>query len=100
RRGRRLELSAGRALDDHRTPGGNPDRLAVECRERLATVDEVELLLGRSTVLVLGNEHVALVLRDGVDAERGDAEVVANRLPRRRPVRLHGWNVIDCGDLP
>ena len=50
-----------------------------------------------SPCCVLGDQDVAGVLRHGVDAERGDAEVVAHRLPRRRPVRLHRWDVVDRG---
>ena len=81
-------------------PAGTRDLLAVQRRLHLAGVDEVELLLARLGLVVLGDEDVAGVLRDGVDAEAGDAEVVADRLPGRRPVVLDGRDLVDVGDLP
>src|SRR5579884_2306738 len=74
--------------------------LAVEGGHRLAAVDEVELLLAGVHLVVLGDENCARVLRDGVDAEGGDAEVVADRLPGGRPVSLDGRDVVEDGDLP
>ena len=48
------------------TVTGSPSSVA----RHLAGVDEVDLLLARRALVVLGDEHVARVLRDGVDAER------------------------------
>src|SRR5581483_11836014 len=73
---------------------------AVEGGHRLAAVDEVELLLAGVHLVVLGDENCARVLRDSVDAEGGDAEVVADRLPGGRPVSLDGRDVVEDGDLP
>jgi hypothetical protein len=63
-------------------------------------VDEVDLLLVRLALVVLGDQHVAGVLRHGVDAERGDAEVVADRLPGGRPVLLDRRDLLDVGYVP
>ena len=88
-------LRLHRPFDRDGAAGGHVDLLAVERRHRGTALDDVQLLLARRAVLVLGDEDVAGVLRHGVDAERGDAEVMAHRLPGRRPVRLHRWDVVD-----
>src|SRR6185437_11540379 len=99
-RGGRLDLSGHRRLDAYHAACGHGHALAVERRHHLAGMDEVDLLLAGLALVVLGDQHLARVLRDGVDAERRDAEVVPDRLPRLRPVRLHRRHVVHRGHLP
>src|SRR5262249_33432123 len=79
---------------------GRTHLLPVQRHEGLALMHEVDLLLPARTLIVLGDEHVAGVLGDGVDAERGDPEVVANGFPGRRPALLDGTDLVARSDLP
>ncbi len=58
-----LELTPDRPFDGDRAAGGHVHLLAVERRQRSAALDDVQLLLARLAVLVLGDEDVAGVLR-------------------------------------
>src|SRR5712692_443947 len=100
RRRGRLELPLRAGLAVHARPGRDANLLAVQRRLHLARMDEVKLLLSRLRLVVLGDQHVASVLRDRVDPEGGDAEMMANRLPGSRPVLLDGRDLVDVGELP
>src|SRR5436190_12610258 len=100
RGGRRLDLAGYVRLDADQAAGGHGHALVAERRHHLAGVDEVDLLLAGVAFVVLGDQHLARVLRDRVDPEGRDAEVVPDRLPGLRPVRLHRRDVVHLGDLP
>jgi hypothetical protein len=72
-------------------------RLAVEFEGGAALHDEVQLLVGvRLCLVVLVDDPVArFAARPGVDAEGGDAEVMAHR-PEGTPAVVHLLDLVSC----
>ena len=72
--------------------------LTVHLKTRVSCVDEVQLLVllvGGIRVVVLADEAIACIPSGvGVDSERGDPEVIADRRPLRIAVSVvGGWDV-------
>jgi hypothetical protein len=75
----------------HHLAGGQLDRLAVTCEAGAATEQQVQFLLAAVLRLAVGNDQLAAGVGDvGVDAESGDPEVIADRLPAAAEVGLPG----------
>jgi hypothetical protein len=68
--------------DVQQAAGGDLDRLAVTAEAGTAGGDDVQLLLAAELGLAVRHDQLAAGVRlVGVDAEAGDAEVIADRVP-------------------
>src|SRR6478735_10333555 len=83
------------ALGEHERAGRGVDLLAVELEPGPAGVDEVELLVLTLLVVLVDDPVAGVPGREGVHAERGDAEVMPHGPPRTAAV----VDLVDLIDL-
>src|SRR3954452_7639259 len=94
RLGRPRLAGEARVRDEHERPGRRVELLAVHGEARRAADHDVQLLVAggaallRRLVVALDRLVAGGLRHPGVDAERADAEVVADRLPVGLAVRL------------